>query len=211
MRCRILQLYNWPWYLDAEVLQVRQHKVLELHPMLHWQCACCIPWPKVCDIIKTKSALKNSSVKEPDKYIAIRVRNYTLPTSKEAWVMFSDQHIAQAMADVKRELERSNQAFRPKVTTPMSTKYRPELDKSLKLNAQWANYFQELIGILQWIIKLGHIDIMVAVLMLSCYLANPHVGHLKKTLHIFANLKCHDRRAVVFDHNTLEFDLSRFT
>ena len=85
------------------------------------------------------------------------------------------------------------------------------MDQSPELDAQRANYFQGLIGVLRWIIELGRIDIMVAVSMLSRYLANPRVGHLEETLHIFAYLKCHERRAVVFDYTTPKFDRSRFT
>ena len=97
--------------------------------------------------------------------------------------MSLDLYVARAITNVKQELERSNQTLRPKDTTPMSTKYRPELDQSPKLHAQWANYYQGLIGVLRWIIKLRRIDIMVVVSMLSRYLANPHVGHLEETLH----------------------------
>ena len=47
--------------------------------------------------------------------------------------------------------------------------------------------------------------------MLSCYLANPCVKHLKETLHVFVYLKCHNKSTVVFDHTTPKFDMSRFT
>jgi hypothetical protein len=47
----------------------------------------------------------------------------------------------------------------------MSQLYRPELDVSPVLGADKANYYQNLIGILQWAVELGRIDIFAQVSM----------------------------------------------
>ena len=83
--------------------------------------------------------------------------------------------------------------------TPFATDYRPELDGSDELDDKRTTYFQGLIGILRWICELGRLDILVAVSMLSRYLASPRVGHLEQALHIFAYLKRHLRSKIVFD------------
>ena len=98
--------------------------------------------------LEAKYTLKESSVKEPDEYLGARIRKFTLPTGEETWAMSLDLYVARAIANVERELERLNQTLRPKVTTPMSSGYRPKLDQSPKLDAQRANYFQGLIGVL---------------------------------------------------------------
>ena len=53
----------------------------------------------------------------------------------------------------------------------MSSGYRPEIDTTPPLDAQKANYFEGLIGILGWICELGRIDIIVDVAMLPQFLA----------------------------------------
>jgi hypothetical protein len=60
------------------------------------------------------------------------------------------------------------------------------------------------------LIELGRIDIMASVAMLSRFLANPQEGHLKQAIHAFAYLKAHDRSSLVFDHQELNIDESRF-
>ena len=54
-----------------------------------------------------------------------------------------------------------------KVHTPLSSGYHPELDSSPELNTQHAIYYQGLIGVLQWNVKLRRIDIIVPVTHMS--------------------------------------------
>jgi hypothetical protein len=77
------------------------------------------------------------------------------------------------VTEVKVVLAEVNQRLRTKVTTPMSDKYRVELDATPELDAESITYFQGLIGVLRWIVELGRIDIMVAVAMLSSHLMAP--------------------------------------
>ena len=60
--------------------------------------------------LEAKYTLKPSSVKEPDEYLGARVRKYTLPEG-ETWAMSSDLYVEHAIADVERELGRSNQTL----------------------------------------------------------------------------------------------------
>ena len=76
--------------------------------------------------LEAKCTLKESSIKEPDKLPGVRIRKHIFPTSEETWAMSSDLYVARAIANVKWELERSNQTLRSKVATPMLTSYRPE-------------------------------------------------------------------------------------
>ena len=55
----------------------------------------------------------------------------------------------------------------------MSNDYRPEIDVSPELDATDAAYYQSLIGILQWMVELGRVDICTEVSMLSSCLALP--------------------------------------
>jgi hypothetical protein len=51
--------------------------------------------------------------------------------------------------------------------------------------------YQGYIGILQWIVELGGVDIMVKVSHLASFLVAPCIGHLEATLSIFAYLQKH--------------------
>ena len=165
---------------------------------------------KVMKIFQKAYTMKKDSVKEPEEYLGTRIRRFTMEDGTETWAMSSDLYVKRAIADVQTELAKVNQALRTKVSTPLSSDYRPELDRSDELDATRANYFQGLIGVLRWIVELGRVDIMVAVSMLSRYLANPREGHLEEAFHIFAYLKQYDRSAIVFDPTAPEFDESRF-
>lgn len=163
----------------------------------------------VMEHLCSRYTMKEGSIKEPDEYLGAQVRRYT-SGDQSTWAMSSDLYVKRAIADVERELKYIGQTLRNKVSTPMSSGYRPELDQSSELDPKRANYYQGLIGVLRWMVELGRVDIMVAVSMLSRYLANPRVGHLEEVFHIFAYLKRYDRSAIVFDPTTPEFDETRF-
>jgi hypothetical protein len=67
-----------------------------------------------------------------------------------------------------------------------------------------------LIGILRWIVELGRIDITVAVVLLSRFLAAPREGHLEQAFHIFAYLNCLERSRLVLNGRMPNLDESRF-
>ena len=79
------------------------------------------------------------------------------------------------------------------------TSYRPELDVSPELMPRDSTYHQSLIGILQWIVELGRIDICLEVSMLSSHLAMPRKEHLDQVLHIFAYLCKYHNTELVYD------------
>ena len=78
------------------------------------------------------------------------------------------------------------------------------------LNADQANYYMSLIGILRWAVELGRLDIYVDVTLLSSYMAQPRRGHMEQVLHIFAYLKCHLQSNLVFDPNEIQWDEDKF-
>ena len=86
-----------------------------------------------------------------------------------------------------------------KCQTPFTYDYRPELECSDELDAEDANWYQELIGILRWAVELGRIDIQYEVTILSSYLAMPRKGHLTAALHVFAYLKARPNRWIMMD------------
>ena len=102
-----------------------------------------------------------------------------------------------------------NKRLSPKAKTPDVTGYRPNMDTSQLLGDVQANYYQNLIGILQWSVELGRIDIYYEVATLSSFLVQPRHGHLE-VFHIFAYLKSYDRSKMVFDDSRILLDESCF-
>ncbi len=93
----------------------------------------------------------------------------------------------------------------PNAKTPLASGYRPELDLSLKLGSKQLNFYQGLIGILQWICKLCRIDILMPVSIMLQYLESTRQGHVKQVFHILAYLKHYPRSTTVFDDTVPTF------
>ena len=92
----------------------------------------------------------------------------------------------------------SNPNYSPKVPFS-SVEYKSELNISLECNYSEINYFQNLIGVLRWIVELGRIIIAYEVSSLSKFLGRPKTGHVYKALHIFKYLEAHIDNKKSFD------------
>ena len=167
------------------------------------------------DAIGAMFTLKKESVKEPDLYLGADIEKVHLEHSehptKTRWAMSSTKYTKKAIAEVERELQKVDKRLPTKVTTPLGSGYRPELDATDELDATRQNYYQGLIGVLRWICELGRLDILVAVSLMSRYLAQGRVGQLEQVFHIFAYLKNYSSSKLVFDDTLPYVDESRFT
>jgi hypothetical protein len=119
-------------------------------------------------------------------------------------------YVQSAVRNVEDHLAKSGEKLPYKAPTPLLSGYRPEIDVSSKLGESEASYFHSLVGVLQWIVELGHGDINVRVLIMSLHLALPKAGHLKEIFHIFAYLKAHSNTEMVFYLMPVELDMNLF-
>ena len=78
----------------------------------------------------------------------------------------------------------------PKVNvwSPLEKGDHPELDTSEELDIENIKLYQSLIGMLQWLVSLGLLDIATAVMTLSKFRINPRVGHMQRLKRIFSYL-----------------------
>jgi hypothetical protein len=81
----------------------------------------------------------------------------------------------------------------------MHTEYSPELDITPLLEDDMVNFFQSQISILRWMVELERLDIYIQVAMLSSYLVQPRQGHMEAVYYLYGYLKSHNRSAMVFD------------
>jgi hypothetical protein len=179
---------------------------------------CCGEDPKLqMSLIAGKFTLKEGSVIEPNLYLGADISKVTISEedgiSKICWAMSSTNYTAKAIAEVEREIGTAeyNYSFLPKkVTTPLASGYRPEIDPTAELDAKKQNYYQGLVGVLRWICELGRMDIIMPLSLMSRYLAQAREGHLNQLFHIFAYLKTFNRSKLVFDDSVPVIDQSRF-
>ncbi len=89
----------------------------------------------------------------------------------------------------------------------MPHRIQTELDVTPVINEELRSRFLQLVGILQWAIELGQLDIYVELSQLSQHQALPRRGHLEAIYHIFAYLKKNENGArIVFDPKTPQID-----
>ena len=146
--------------------------------------------------------LKDVSIGPPKMYLGAGIRKVKLDNGVDTWAASSSQYIQATVRNVEEYIEKSYDKrwkIPNKVETPMWSTYRPELDVSEELSPLDASYYQLLIGILQWIVELGCIDVCLEVSMMSSRLALPLKGHMEQVMQIFGYLKKFHNAELIFD------------
>ena len=155
--------------------------------------------------------MKPGSIGDPDIYLGAKMRKVRLENGVEAWAMCPAKYIQDAVKNVETYFEKhKDKKYPKKVTAPWPTDYIPETDTSPELKSSDATFFHTQIGVLQWIVELGRIDVITEVSKLSSHRALPREGHLQALFQVFAFLsKKHNSRSV-FDPTYPEIDESQF-
>jgi hypothetical protein len=76
-----------------------------------------------------------------------------------------------------------------KCSVPMTAGDHPELNESPLLNNNKHRKYQMIIGMLNWVITIGRLDVAFSTSSLSHFTACPRCGHLDRALHVFGYLK----------------------
>ena len=81
--------------------------------------------------------------------------------------------------------------FSPKknVFTPLDPTDHPKLDETDLLDLPGKKNYWSLMGMLQWAVTLGRIDIAMAVSTMGSFRVEPRQGHLERLTRIFRHLK----------------------
>ena len=104
-----------------------------------------------------------------------------------------------------RGLKLSSKAY-----TLMVGAYYLEMDGTTKLSQKDISSFQELIGMLRWVIEIGRLDIHTEVSLLLAYPDSLRLGNLEQVLHIFAFLKRNPKLVLYFDPQLLIIPVTSF-
>jgi hypothetical protein len=96
------------------------------------------------------------------------------------------------------------------VDNPFPVDYDPSTDQSDLLDPDFSSFYQNLIGVMRWMVELGLIDIATEVSMLSSYLACPREGHLENALQIMGYLQLKHNSRLIFDPTYPDIDQTAF-
>ena len=79
-------------------------------------------------------ALKEASIGLPSHYLGGKLRQVTMANIQKCWAFGSTQYIRAEVDNMEEYLGTKGQKRQPKATTPLSRKYRPEVDISGELD-----------------------------------------------------------------------------
>ena len=115
---------------------------------------------------------------EQDLYLGVKLHK-TRFASVWAWEMSSAKYVQEAVGNCAAHLA-ANYGCRyrlsMKVGSPFKMVYDPELNTSPELDPDAASHYLTIICIIRWMIKLGRIDIITKVSLLSSHIVLPVSG-----------------------------------
>jgi len=150
-------------------------------------------------MFKESFTVKPGSIGTPKRYLGADISKTYLSDNSVAWTMSAESYIAEAVKNVKTRMAKDGLMFNKQLSSMeyspkqafTTASYRPELDVTAECTDDQAVYFQQLIGVLRWIVELGRIDICFEVSALSSFVVSPRTGHLTQALHMFKYLDLH--------------------
>ena len=156
--------------------------------------------------------MKPGSITDPDFYLGNKLKPVTLPSGVVAWGMSSSKYVQEAVNKIDSILAKSslNKALKRNARSPWPSGYEAELDASQELKDDEINIYQQFIGVLQWIVELGRVDIITEVSMLASYLASPRDGHMDAVIHLYSWLRDHHNGRLVLDPSYPDIDQKNF-
>ena len=150
--------------------------------------------------------LKPDSIGVPTTYLGSQVMQFNLndDPAQRCWALSAEKYVSEAIRNVKCYLEQQGQVLKSKASGVLPSVYHPELDLKPYCDDEAANYYQQQIGVLQWIVELGRVDVCTEVSMLASYAMAPREGHMQAIFHMFTFLNTHQRSTLVLDPSYID-------
>ncbi|MGH7973897.1 MAG: reverse transcriptase domain-containing protein, partial [bacterium] len=137
----------------------------------------------------------------PTRYLGATIGRYR-DINMDCWYISAKEYLEKALPVIEARYDLT----KIKADQPLPTSDHPELDTSPQLDDDTALLYMSYIGILQWAVELGRIDVTLYVSLMARYMACPRRDHLQKVLQIFAFLKKHLRSKLVLDPEIKNWD-----
>ncbi len=122
--------------------------------------------------------LKPKSVGDPDIYLGAKLAKTKLTNGVLAWALSPSRYVNQAVKNCASHLSvKFNGKYKlPKqADCPFPNEYFPETDVTEPLTPELASFYQQLIGVMRWMVELGCVEIAAEVSLLLSFLAYPCV------------------------------------
>jgi len=143
------------------------------------------------------------AAKRPSEYMSLIEQEFTVRNKTES----PSYYLGNDLKDKKGKLHISNEKYikemlrkhqdkhgsLKKQNIPMPTKTHPELDDSPLLNDDKTREYQQIVGVGQWLVVAGRLDITHAIASLSRFSSAPREGHLELAKHLLGYLKKYPR------------------
>ena len=130
--------------------------------------------------------IEPESIQNPNQYLGADIRKRISPNGERLWITGTNTYLKEAICVVKSESPKYYFKITGNFSQPfLNVRYRLELDMSQMCTEEETIFFQHLIGMLRWLVKLGKVDILIETSMLSSFLAAPRKGHVSQALHVF--------------------------
>ena len=146
--------------------------------------------------LEEKCNYKLKGVGVPEYYLGADIKRVDKDTvDNGVLTMGSTTYVKRCLENFERLL-----GLKPpkRVSQPMDPKYYPELDTTDFLDEQGRQIYWSLIGMLQWAVTIGRIDIHHAVMCLSRFCAQPRKGHLQAVTKLFGYLNNYKSASIKF-------------
>ena len=104
--------------------------------------------------IQSTFKLQDYKINEQEDYLGSTLENMILSDGSQCWSMSSAKYIKVAVQNVEETLAKYKKRFPERCVAPLQLGYRPETDDSAESKADGLQYYQELIGVLRWIVEL---------------------------------------------------------
>ena len=108
------------------------------------------------------------------------------------WLVGTKTYVKESLEKVRaiigKETPDTGEDRLGKQGNPMAANYKPECDTSDLLDIEGHRKFQQLIGIGQWLITCGRLDLIFAIASLSRFSAGPRKGHFAAAVYVYKYL-----------------------
>ncbi len=135
--------------------------------------------------------LKPSYMGNPDIYLGAMLKQTQLPNGVMAWRLSPSKYVVQAIKNCQIHLTKKlngKYSIPARADNPFPVDYDPSTDQTDILDPECSSFYQNLMGVMRWMVELGQIDIATEISMLSSYLACQGEGHLENPLHVMEYL-----------------------
>jgi hypothetical protein len=117
----------------------------------------------ILDSLAQAYVLKEGSVGPPTQYLGAQVGRFVHqndPQQKEYWSMSSETYWKEAICNVQNWLVANNfPPLKTRASSVLPSNYCPELDSSEYCDPECAQYYQEMVVVLRWLVELGRVNI----------------------------------------------------